>query len=276
MEHKASYKVELLTLGYSSLAIDNRLRCITNFLNLLKKPAGLVKTKDIDYYIKYTIDKKLHSNSIHNYFTIIDQYFVFLEQRGVIKKNPFNAYSLQIKKDPKNIREILSQQEIKELYKLANTKEKIILHLCYACGLRAFEMEKITPKDINLIQKNIIVINGKNNKRRVIPLSNTTYQDLKQYLINTSCSNNKPFLSNSAGTPLKRYTALKMIQKLGKKARITKKITLHGLRHSIATHLIENGLSLEQVQLFLGHQQIETTTLYTRIKQQQLKQIISL
>ncbi|QYS90058.1 phage integrase N-terminal SAM-like domain-containing protein [Flavobacterium davisii] len=113
MEHKASYKVELLTLGYSSLAIDNRLRCITNFLNLLKKPAGLVKTKDIDYYIKYTIDKKLHSNSIHNYFTIIDQYFVFLEQRGVIKKILLMPIAYKSKRIPKTYERYYPNKKLK-------------------------------------------------------------------------------------------------------------------------------------------------------------------
>ncbi|QYS87190.1 tyrosine-type recombinase/integrase [Flavobacterium oreochromis] len=275
MINKASYKEELLILGYHKLSVEQRIRNINHFRRITQKEICQVNPSDIEKYVKHYQNKGLISHTIQGYYRSLEHYFSYLEREQLIKKNPFNYYELQLPKVKKTQREILTQQEIKQLYTKANLQETIILNLCYGCGLRAFEMEQITLKDIDTVQKTVTVQKGKNNKYRVIPLSEKINQDLINYLetIKHNTMKHQNILYNKAGTPLKRYTALMILKKLAIKANIKAKITLHGLRHSIATHLLENGVQLPQVQAFLGHSQMETTEIYTRISNYQLKKL---
>lgn len=275
MIHKASYKEELLILGYNKLSVEQRIRNIHHFIRITQKELQQVKPSDLKKYVNHYQQKALNTHTIQGYYRSIEHYFSYLEREKLIKKNPFNYYELQLPKATKAEREILTQQEIKQLYTKANLQQTIILHLCYGCGLRAFEMEQITVKDIDTIQKTVTVQKGKNNKYRVIPVSEKINQDLINYLetIKYTTMKHQHILYNKAGTPLKRYTALMILKKLAIKANIKAKITLHGLRHSIATHLLENGVQLPQVQAFLGHSQMETTEIYTRINKYQLKKL---
>ncbi|MFS1520349.1 tyrosine-type recombinase/integrase [Flavobacterium covae] len=276
MIHTASYKQELLTLGYHKLSVEQRIRSLNHFRGITQKEPQEVKPSDIKKYVNHYQQKALNTHTIQGYYRSIEHYFSYLEREQLIKKNPFNYYELQLPKAKKTPREILSQEEIKQLYTKANLQQIILLHLCYGCGLRAFEMEQITVKDIDTLQKTVTVQKGKNNKYRVIPVSEKINQDLINYLetIKYTTMKHHPILYNKAGTPLKRYTALMMLKKLALKANIKATITLHSLRHSIATHLLENGVQLPQVQAFLGHSQMETTELYTRVSYQKLKTVV--
>lgn len=276
MEHKTSYKQELLILGYNKTSVEQQIRNINNFFKITQKEIQEVKPSDIKNFVKHFKSKQLHSSTIRSCYNHIEKYFIYLEREQNIKKNPFNYYQLELSKDKHTIREILTQQEITQLYNKANAQETIILHLCYGCGLRAFEMEQITLNDIDFEQKTVTVQKGKYSKYRVIPLSEKINQDLFNYLqINQhNTMKQQNILYNKAGTKLKQYTALAMMKKLAQKANIKANVTLHGLRHSIATHLLENGVNLTQIQQFLGHKQMETTEIYTRIRKQQLQYLV--
>jgi integrase/recombinase XerD len=170
------------------------------------------------------------------------------------------------------IREILSQKEIESIYKVANKLETIIVHLAYGCGLRVAELVAVTKHDIYVKESFLIVPKGKFNKRRIVPLTEKVSNDLEDYLQETT--NQETFIINSKGRKMQEWTFNKILKNLLKRIKIKQdrinKLSIHSLRHSIATHLLENGMELEKVKDFLGHNQLETTENYTHISMNQL------
>ena len=142
--------------------------------------------------------------------------------------------------------------------------------MCYGCGLRRTEVELLTIKDINFEQKLLFVRKGKGKKRRVIPLTEAIVKDLKEYCSYTEIirnENEESFLININGNKMKGDNVYDLFKKLLKRTQNIQheNYCLHSLRHSIATHLLENEMSIEMVRDFLGHSQLVSTQIYTRI-----------
>jgi len=180
---------------------------------------------------------------------------------------------LEFKKPTTKPREVLSTEEIKQLYEATETlKEKAVLSIFYGCGLRRTEGEKLNLKDIHFRSGILYVREGKGSKRRIIPMNEKVNQDLKNYVLKERFAkqNETAFICNRIGTRTSGSSYNNILKKLLEKAGIKKEITLHCLRHSIATHLLESGLSVEYVRDFLGHKHLESTQIYTRVKNKQL------
>ncbi|TRW95414.1 tyrosine-type recombinase/integrase, partial [Flavobacterium gawalongense] len=212
---------------------------------------------------------KLSESYIHSQQLAIKGFFDYLERIDQIKRNPF---TLKLKSPKHQQRIVLTQSEIKTLYKTAQTPEEtIILHLCYGCGLRRSEVINLNTKDIDLEKKLLYVRKGKNKKRRVMPLTETIIKDFSNYIeINTFFNKiSEPFLVNQSGKRMSGDMIYSIFKTLLKRTKNLKPetFTLHSLRHSIATHLLENDMSVEMVRDFLGHSQLSTTQIYTRINQ---------
>ena len=165
---------------------------------------------------------------------------------------------------------ILTQTEIKKLYQQTeNIKDIALLGVYYGCGLRKTEGENLNLSDINLQSGFLQVIEGKNKLNRAVPLSYRLIKDFSDYLRfyrkrqKTDC---KALLLNNSNNKLKGEFANKRLKYLLSKTDIKKPISLHNLRHSIATHLLENGLEIEKVQYFLGHLCLESTQIYIHQK----------
>lgn len=271
-----SYRQELYTIGYVKNTILTKIRNLIVFKEFTRKGYKEITETDLHYFIVHLQNKELHSSTIQHYYSSIEQFFVYLQREQVITRNPCNYYELQLIKQPKTAREIVSEEEVHELYKNTVTpNEKMILHLCYGCGLRAKELERINSEAIVLPQQFIKVVKGKNNQHRIVPIPQTLVVDFIHYVSyrEQQKANTNALLLNKKGNRLKAYTARTLLQDILKRTSITKVITLHSLRHSIATHLLANGMKAESVQQFLGHKQLETTETYTRIRKYQLKQL---
>jgi len=267
------YQNYLQTLGFSPKTIYGKLRSIKNFIGYIKKKESKITLNDLEDYMEHIKAKKLHSRTQYQYYGNVKDYFSYLQQNKTIRKNPFDSYIIQLKKEPYKERTVLSRQEIQSMYaQTKSLKEKIILHLCYGCGLRALELERINIQDIDLANKILIVQKGKNSKRRIIPINITLQKDFVKYLQyrNRIKTEEKALLLNDIHTRMKEYTALAILKKILKRSQINKQITLHSLRHSIATHLLENGVKIEFVKDFLGHKYLDTTELYTRVNSSNL------
>lgn len=173
-------------------------------------------------------------------------------------------------------RNILTVDEIKELFDNASSEaERAVLTLAYGCGLRRTEIERLNYRDVNLKENYLIVRDGKGSKLREVPLSKTTVKTLRNYLKNEReelLENNnlleKAFLLNANGRRMLGATANRRLKQVIERAsnyEITEKeITLHNLRHSIATHLLEKGADIEFVRSFLGHAEIDMVQVYAR------------
>ena len=217
----------------------------------------------------------------------IDYLYEMLQSAGEIEVNPISTLKFNYPRaEPK--RDILTQEEIKQLYKACTSAwERAILSLGYGCGLRVGELNQLDLEDVKLREKILIVKKGKGNKSRVVPMSLGVVNDLSDYYFNERAplkggrdykSKEQAFMLNSRGGRMKKWTYNKclkiMIKRIESETLQEKKITMHSLRHSIATHLIEQGIGVEQVRQFLGHSQLETTQVYTHISKQQLKDLI--
>jgi integrase/recombinase XerD len=205
-----------------------------------------------------------------------------LQDTGQLITNPFSALKFTYPKEYHE-RTVLTQEEIKQLYETCRSfTERALLSLAYGCGLRVSEIVSLNVEDIKLREQILIVKRGKGNKRRVIPLSNKVKEDLYNYFYHerpiTLALGETAFIFNSKGGRMRKHTYNKLLKILVERAENEtikqKQISMHTLRHSIATHLLEQGMGIEQVREFLGHAEIETTEIYTHISQTQLNKLI--
>lgn len=289
-------------LGYVPNSYQAKFNYLNEFLHWLECQ-GLLDVTNITAgqinqyynYISIRPSKKdggiLSQKTTHSHMRIVRDFFEMLLQDRQIKINPAATLKFYYPGSSEE-RNVLTQEEIQQLYEVSNTaQERAILSLAYGCGLRAAELESCNIEDIKLSQKILIVPKGKGNKRRVIPLSNGVVKDLSNYYYNErealttgrdylldETSNSKAFMLHSRGGRMMDDTYNKhlkaLIERIQNEAIKEKQITIHNLRHSIATHLLEQGILVEQVRLFLGHSQLETTQIYTHINRKQLQNLV--
>ena len=170
--------------------------------------------------------------------------------------------------------DILDQNEIRELYMLCkNTRERALLSIAYGCALRRSELRDLNLDDFRYHESYLIVRNGKGGKRREVPLSDKVKEDLYKYsrfgrpkFIQNKLSKENAFFVSNNGVRMDGQTHYRSLKRIISRSKndelLDKKISLHSLRRSIATHLIENGADIYFVKSFLGHVEINTSQLY--------------
>ncbi|GCD80900.1 tyrosine-type recombinase/integrase [Schleiferia thermophila] len=286
-------------LGYVENSYKARFNYLNEFLQWLEQQGLLditqIQAPEINRYYSYISSRPskkdggaLSQKTTHSHMRIIRDLFEMLFRSGQIPINPCSTLNFPYPKISEE-RTVLDQDEIKQLYQATETaQERAILSLAYGCGLRVGELVKCNIEDIRLREKILIVPQGKGNKRRVVPMSSGVSKDLANYYYNerdelTKGRDFKPnqnaFMLHSRGGRMNKDTynkhLKKLIERTGNLEMKEKQITVHSLRHSIATHLLEQGIAVEQVRMFLGHSQLETTQIYTHISQKQLEDLIS-
>ena len=267
-----NYRQELQNLGYSQSIVTNYPKYAQLFLEFTHELLEKISQEQIKIYFEYLSQRpnkrrigKLSESYIHSQKLATKGFFEYLQRTNQIKENPFN---LKLKSPKHQERIILTQKEIKTLYQNAKTlEETIILHLCYGCGLRRSEVVNLNKKDIDLDKKLLYVRSGKNKKRRVMPITQSITNEFEMYFLETQNNENESFLIDKKGNRMSGNIIYQTFKNLLKRSEITnqKAFCLHSLRHSIATHLLENEMNVEMVRDFLGHSQLSTTQVYTRI-----------
>lgn len=170
---------------------------------------------------------------------------------------------------------ILTRNEIQMIYyqiddSIMGMRDKAMMAIYYGCGLRRSEGEKLDARDIQLDSNRIYVREGKGYKDRLVPMAKRVSEDVRQYLIQSRPKLQKQysdpaFFINEKGRRLSGQMMYVRLKQLTYKTPITKTVGLHTLRHSIATHLLQQGMSLEMIGKFLGHSSLEATQIYTHI-----------
>lgn len=214
---------------------------------------------------------------ISHYVYALKTFFTWLQVTEQADYNPISG--IKFKAPQQNTRQPLSRQEITELFTEAITvKQTALLHIFYSCGLRRAEGEHLNISDIHFKEQLLYVREGKGAKRRVIPLTEKVTADLEAYYLQDRCNSKvkrvkdeEAFFLNRIGNRLLGDQCNRILQQLADKTGIKKEITLHHLRHSIATHLLQGGMPMEQVRDFLGHYFLETTQVYAKPHAEQLK-----
>jgi integrase/recombinase XerD len=188
---------------------------------------------------------------------------------------PYQQFSLPSIQRPNKLPSVLNASEVKQLFKACILlKHRLLLGLCYGCGLRCAEVRNLRIGDIDLERKQLHVRQGKGNKDRILPLGNMLQRGLKSY-IETQRPQTFLFEGNDSQAFSQRGAQWVMSQAL-KKTHIKKEdVSLHTLRHSYATHLLEQGVSILAIKELLGHAHIDTTMIYLHLARPVLTQTIS-
>jgi integrase/recombinase XerD len=274
---KEKFKQHIEQIGYSKSSVNMLPNCVVEFLqyNNINEPKE-ANQEHIKAFYEYLQNRKhkrkettLSESFINHNIYSLKVFFNWLEETNQIKYNPIS--NLKFKRPKPNTREPLTQEEIKELFAAtATSKEIAILHLFYSCGLRRTEAENLNSSDIHFTQNLLYVREGKGAKRRVIPITEKVKKELEKYFITERKTNIakdlEAFTLNASLTRMKGDQYNKILKQILQRTEISKQITLHHLRHSIATHLLENGLSIEFVRDFLGHSYLEATQIYAKVK----------
>lgn len=224
-------------------------------------------------------DGMLSDSTINNHMFSISLLHEYLLEQRVLRR----PLIIPRKNDSTRIeRNILSVEEIKLLYAVCKTEaEKALLSIAYGCGLRRSEIRSLNLSDVKLTQGLIIVRSGKGGKRREVPMSDSVIQDLKAFILGERTENlleaekrEEALFINRKGKRMSSeylHRSLKqMIERSDNQQIIDKNITLHCLRHSIATHLSENGASMDFIREFLGHAELDTSQIYAKRRKRNL------
>ena len=229
----------------------------------------------ISNYIRGLKEQKLAPTSIIRKVASLRGFFKWATSMNIIEKNP--ASTLEQPKIPQRLPKVISVKEIEEILKNdMNELQLVMVELLYSCGLRVSELVNLKINDIDMSSKYVRCF-GKGSKERIIPIGKRGIEALKKYLpfrelvFKKYNLNSKKLLVNEFGRFVNRQDVYNFIHACGKK--VHKNISPHTLRHSFATHLLENGADLRVVQELLGHSDVSTTQLYTHISKKRLKDV---
>lgn len=266
-------------------------------LNQFFKFAKNINIKDIDKifikdYIKYMFESLLKEKSIKRKLATLKAFFSYLEDEEVIYLTPFAKLKLKIK-EPQRLPKTMTIKEIKKLFKYlyqqkglsksnsfgygALVRDIVILEFLFATGMRVAEVCNLRFCDVDVSSSEIKII-GKGNKQRIIKLCDSSIKDiLKEYLklYNDKIKLNGWLFINRLDSRISEQSVRFMIKKYKNEAGIQKHITPHMFRHSVATLLLEEGVDIRYIQQILGHSNISTTQIYTKVNQKHQNKILT-
>lgn len=258
---------EMSLRNYSRRTIDAYRRVIVDLYETTKKPPRDVSTEEIKNFLYAKQQTGLSSQSIALMVNAIN--FLY---RHIYQRNDFAP--LHHPKKTNKLPVVLSKQEIENIIaQTKNHKHRTLLALAYAAGLRVSEVITLRVEDIDHDALVITVRQGKGRKDRITIFAERLRNDLLPL-----CAGKKGedfVFESERGGKLTSATAQKVFQQCLLKSGIKKAATFHSLRHSFATHLLENGVDIRYVQELLGHENIRTTQLYTKVTSPTLKRIVS-
>ena len=239
-----------------------------------------VKEEDIKNYIAELQENGKKASSISRCIASIRSFYQFVLKNKKVKVDP--TANIQSPKIEKRVPSVLTAKEVELLLEqpkdidLKGIRDKAMLEFAYATGMRVTEIISLNVEDVNLEEGYVICKNG--NKQRNIPLGTMSLKALKEYIeeardILVKTASEKALFVNINGTRLTRQGFWKIIKFYKEQAHITKDITPHVLRHSFATHLLQNGADLKAIQTMLGHSDISSTQVYMQFQDEGLKNV---
>jgi integrase/recombinase XerD len=278
------FKKWLRAIGYAESTVYGSVMYVRDFFVWLEptpiKDLSQINNQTIKSYHDYLQKRankrqtgSLSENYIISNINALKRFSKYLQETGRANLEidlPLKAISSETKT-------ILSQQEVRALYRacgndLLGIRDRAILSIYYGCGLRRSEGLALNVSDLQLKEKRLYVRKGKNYRERYVPMTEKVKEDLENYLyvarekiLSFKNIKQESLLLSMRVKPLCGNALIGRIHKLTETAGIEKETGLHTLRHSIATHLLQSGMTLEEVSQFLGHASLESTQIYTHI-----------
>ncbi|NJC27503.1 tyrosine-type recombinase/integrase [Neolewinella antarctica] len=286
-EHRAylaGWATAATALGYATASVRTDRWRIRRFLEWCERhgPGWVeaVTAADLEAYREYVRATPSLSDggpvsefTVYRVLRVVQLLFDYLLQSGLVAVDPFAGFTMnRPKRGPK--RSILTRAEVTALYRACDRlEERALLALAYGCGLRVGEIERLNVAEVRLVDKLLVVERGKYDKRRVIPLSAGVRRDLLVYTRRRS-GTEPAFIRHGRGGRLRRHTIQKWLTRLAERAGVDKSVTVHVLRHTIASHLLTEGMAVEEVRTFLGHSLLATTQRYVQVDGELIDKIV--
>lgn len=253
--------------NYSPRSIKVYVNCAKRIYQYFKKPLNKITEQEFKDFLNHLFNKNYSPYTVNQYHATLKLIFT------KIYKIPFN-FNIPFAKRPKKLPIVLTKSEAKRILgKIKNPKHKLILSMIYASGLRVSEAINLKVKDIDLENKTLMIRNSKGKKDRVTIFPEKLTLQLAA-IVDTSRLNDYLFPSNR-GDKLTSRSVQAVFQKALKKSGVKKEASCHSLRHSFATHLLENGVDIRYIQELLGHSNLKTTQIYTKVAKHNLTKIKS-
>jgi integrase/recombinase XerD len=270
MQHLNQFKRYLMAKRYSDNTLKTYTEALKSFLVFFRtKPLAEIDNQDvIDYNNDFILKNKLSASYQNQIVSAIKLYF------STIKKNRLELERIERPMREKKLPNVLSKEEIKMILDApSNLKHKTMLALIYSCGLRRSELLSLKPAHIDSKRGLVIVRQAKGNKDRIVPLSPKVLIMLRDYYAAFRPTN--WLFEGQALGPYDERSLSSVLKQALAKTNIKKPVSLHWLRHSYATHLLENGTDLRHIQEILGHNSSRTTEIYTHVSTKSIKNVKS-
>ena len=270
--------------NYSVYTRNNYQRDIEDFLTFCndRRISYLEITyPDAQSYLVYLYEeKKNQASSVSRKISAIRRFYQYLSNQNITQNSSFSL--LKLPKKEKKLPKFFAYNELEELFCIPNQstplgqRDALILEMLYATGIRVSELVGIEIEDIHLVDKTIHIL-GKGNKERIVYFNQATANRLKKYLADGRKILNQEQLSflflNQHGGQLTTRGVEDILERIIQKTSLNKHISPHMIRHSFATHLLNEGCDLLSVQQLLGHESLSATSIYTHVTTDRLKEV---
>lgn len=253
-----------------------------DFLSSQNKDIMSATRDDIKQFLKFEKIKKQNSTrTLARSLAAIRQFYNFISDTTGSAENP--TYKVETPQVKRTLPDFLTVIEVEKLYRsvsendMYELRDKSIFELLYSCGLRISEAVELKTENVDFVNR-IVKVKGKGNKERFVPMGDEAIRIISKYMqesrpmILGNRTSEYLFISKK-GPILNRKSVWRLLKGYVDRAGIKKNITPHTLRHSFATHLLENGADLRSVQEILGHMDISTTQIYTHLARRKLKEV---
>ena len=269
--------------GLSENTLNSYRRDLKDYTNFLMKKLEVkswntVTRMEIVHFLYALKDEGKSTSTISRHISSIRSFHQFLVREKIVNQDA--SLHIETPKKERKLPDVLSQQEVEKLLSIQTQtplsyRNKAMLELMYATGLRVTELVTLKVSDLHLTM-GFVQCFGKGSKERIVPIGDVAIHAIEQYLQHArgkllKNNSNPTLFLNQHGRPLTRQGFWKILKKIALEVGIIKEITPHTLRHSFATHLLENGADLRIVQEMLGHEDISTTQIYTHVTKTRLK-----
>lgn len=239
-----------------------------------------ISRDDVNEYLKYMYDNNVGRSSIARKLSSLRSFYNYLVKKGIVNNNYFSLI-----KNPKkdgNLPKLVKEDDVDKMFLVPNTRTWIgmrnllIIRMLYATGLRVSELVSVKLKDINIADRTIKVL-GKGSKERIVVFGNNTKEVLDDYLNRgrreIDIHNSQYLFLNKDGNKLSARYVRKIIDDIIFKASIDMHVSPHMLRHTFATGMLNNGADLVSVKDLLGHESLNTTSIYTHVSDDKIREI---
>ena len=246
-----------------------------NLLNVTKD--------DINSYLKYLFDNDVSKSSISRKLSSLRSFYNYLLKKDIVKENYFKM--IKIPKKEGNLPKFVKEEDIDKMFSIPDTRTWIgmrnivIIRMLYATGVRVSELTNIKLNDININDRTIRIL-GKGSKERIVVFGNNTKEALDLYLARgrrqVDFNNSEYLFLNKDGNKLSTRYVRKIIDDIIVKASINMHVSPHMLRHTFATGMLNNGADLVSVKDLLGHESLNTTSIYTHVSDEKIREIYNM